>query len=88
MPYLFSVAQIGNLLYRRIAFCSTLASARALELSDPSSGGPAEGGRSADYQSAIQQITNLRYEAGMCAKHIRNAGLFSNVPSDHRNDST
>src|SRR6187200_2323874 len=29
-----SVAQICNLLYRRIAFCGTWASARALELSD------------------------------------------------------
>jgi hypothetical protein len=33
-PHLFSVAQICNLLYRRIAFCGTPASASAFELSD------------------------------------------------------
>jgi hypothetical protein len=27
--------------------------------------------RSADYKSAIRQITNLRYEAALGAKHIR-----------------
>jgi hypothetical protein len=32
--YVFSVAQICNLLYRRIAFCGTSARASALELSD------------------------------------------------------
>jgi len=26
-------------------------------------------GRSADYKSAIRQITNLRYDAALCAKH-------------------
>ena len=33
LEYVFSVAQIGNLLYRRIAFCGTSASASALEIS-------------------------------------------------------
>jgi hypothetical protein len=32
--YVYSVAQICNLLYRRIAFCGTSASASAVELSD------------------------------------------------------
>jgi hypothetical protein len=32
-------------------------------------------GRSADYKSAIRQITNLRYEAALGAKHIQEVSL-------------
>ena len=34
-------------------------------------------GRFADYKSAIRQITNLRYEVALCAKHIRSPRLPS-----------
>jgi hypothetical protein len=61
IEYVFSVAQICNLLYRRIAFCAASASASALDLF----------GRSADYKSAIRQITNLRYEAALRANICR-----------------
>src|SRR5262245_12611687 len=50
-PVVFSVAQICNLPYRRIAFCGVGNCQHARIF-----------GRSADYKSAIQQITNLRYE--------------------------
>jgi hypothetical protein len=54
-----AVAQICNLLYRRIAFCGAPASSRALELSDAL---PITNRR-------YWQITNLRYEAALCAKY-------------------
>jgi len=54
------VAQICNLLYRGIAFCGTLASASALELSEAL---PITNRR----YGAIRQITNLRYEAALFA---------------------
>jgi hypothetical protein len=62
--YVFSVAQICNLLYRRIAFCGTSASAKRARTFGPS----------ADYKSAIRQITNLRYEVALYAKHIPGRG--------------
>jgi hypothetical protein len=49
------VAQICNLLYRRIAFCNSF---------HGRGGGFIE--RRADYKSAIQQIENLRYDFGSC----------------------
>jgi len=63
--YVFSVAQICNLLYRRIAFCGASASANC----------PRTFSRPADYKSAIRQITNLRYAAALCAKHIWTTSL-------------
>src|SRR6266581_3586442 len=53
-PRIFhTVAQIFNLLYRRIAFCRASANNRARSAF----------GQPADYKSAIQQIENLRYSA-------------------------
>src|SRR6188768_2529112 len=58
------VAQICNLPYRRLVIGRASESSSVIALADPSSGGPAEG-PAAECNSAIQQITNLRY-----AKHI------------------
>jgi hypothetical protein len=75
--YVFSVAQICNLLYRRIVFCGTWASA----------GGARTFDRFADCKSAIRQIANLRYEAALCAKHIpaRNVPAFEGRLLSHSN---
>src|SRR4026208_1136066 len=59
--FVFRVAQICNLPYRRFVIGRASESSSALTLADPSSGGPAEGGRAAECTSAIQQLTNLRY---------------------------
>src|SRR6266571_1327742 len=48
------VAQICNLPYRRFVIGRASESSNALGLADPSSGGPAEGGRAAECNSAIQ----------------------------------
>src|SRR5258706_13990831 len=68
---MYGVAQICNLPYRRFIIGRASESSSALALAAPSSGGPAEGGRAAECSSAIQQITNLRYEAAPCAKPIQ-----------------
>jgi hypothetical protein len=47
----FSVAQSGTLLYRRMAFCGSPTGLARNPLA----------ARPADYQSAKQQIVNLRY---------------------------
>src|SRR5437016_3763076 len=49
----YFVAQIFNLLYRRIAFCRASANNRARSAF----------GQPADYKSAIRQFENLRYAA-------------------------
>src|SRR6185436_4644767 len=66
----FCVAQICNLLYRRIAFCGASTLQRASEGRGSNWQGARTFGRSADCKSAIRQITNLRYEGALCAKHI------------------
>jgi len=60
------VAEICNLPYRRFAIGRAYESSSTLALTDPSSGARAENGRAAECNSAIRQITNLRY-----ANHIR-----------------
>ena len=58
--YVFSmqsglVAQISNLPYRRFVVGRASESSSALPVADPSSGSPAEGGRAAECNSAIQR---------------------------------
>ncbi len=55
--HVFTVAQIYNLLYRRIAFCGRVGNDQRTRICRGF----------ADYKSAIQQIANLRYEAELCA---------------------
>ena len=64
------VAQICNLLYRRIAFCEPRHNPGARHFRRP-----------AECNSAIQQIANLRYHAGPCAKPDTSGSEEENRPS-------